>query len=613
MIDDLYRFYERELTYFRQLAQEFAKKYPAAAGRLLLEPNRSADPHVERLIEAFAFLTARVHNKLNDEYPELTDALLTILYPHYLAPIPSMAIVQFDLDSERSSLPDGFTISRFSHLKSPPVQDLKCRFRTSYETKLWPIKVTMAKIQTPPFPQGIQALPQTAAVLRLQLEMMGDLNFHQLSIDRLRFYLNGESNVITDLYELIFNHAQQVVFRTLERDQANPEPLVFKPEQVLAQVGFEPNQDLLPYPNHSFIGYRLLTEFFCFPAKFWFMDLLGWQRVIKAGWQRRIEVDIYLNRTLTSVEQAVDVQAFRLGCTPIVNLFEQTAEPINLTQRKSEYRVVPDVAHPNGLEVHSILEVVSANPENPRQYHPFYSFTHLHQNQGPQTFWMMTREKSMVAGDRGTDVYMQFVDLQFNPRLPAEEVLVVRTLCSNRDLPAKLQQLSENLTFELEMAAPLQRIRCLRMPTISLRPVSKRGQHWRLISHLTLNHLSIMDDQGGRDALREMLRLYDFSDSEAGQHQSNVTRQIIDGILAVQHRRIVGRVHGGFARGVEILMEFDEAKYVGSGVYLFASILERFLGLYASINSFTQLTIRTRQREGILKKWPPRAGLTPLV
>lgn len=613
MIDDLYRFYERELTYFRQIAQEFAKKYPAAAGRLLLEPNRSADPHVERLIEAFAFLTARVHNKLNDEYPELTDALLSILYPHYLSPIPSMAVVQFELDPERSSMPDGFPIARHSMLRSPPVQDLPCRFRTAYETKLWPVKITMAKVQTPPFPQGIQALPRTMAVLRMQFEMQGDLNFHQLSLDRLRIYLNGESHVVADLYELIFNQCQQVVFRTLEREQASPEPMIFKPEQVLRQVGFESDEGLLPYPSHSFLGYRLLTEFFSFPAKFWFLDLSGWKDVARVGWQRRVEVDLYLNRTLTSVEQAVDAQMFQLGCTPIVNLFEQTAEPINITQLKSEYRLVPDVAHPNGMEVHSVAEVVSANPDHPREYHPFYSFKHLDKNEGPQTFWIMTREPSMVAGDRGTDVFMQFVDLGFNPKLPAEEVLVIRTLCTNRELPAKLQQLSDNLSFELEMAAPLQRIRCLRMPTISLRPVSKRGQHWRLISHLTLNHLSLMDDEGGRDALREMLRLYDFSDSEAGQHQANVTRQIIDGILQVQHRRVVGRILGGFARGVEVQMDFDESKYVGTGIFLFASVLEQFLALYASINSFTQLTIRSKQREGILKKWPPRAGLTPLV
>jgi type VI secretion system protein ImpG len=214
--------------------------------------------------------------------------------------------------------------------------------------------------------------------------------------------------------------------------------------------------------------------------------------------------------------------------------------------------------------------------------------------------------------DKGTDVYLRLVDLGFNPRLPAESALVVRTTCTNRNLPVKLQLAGEDLYFELEAAAPLAGLRCLRTPTTPLRPHLQKGAYWRLVSHLALNHLSITDPLEGKAALQEILKLYDFSDAETGQGQAAVTQQLIEGITAVSSRRVVGRTGGsissGFCRGVEVTVELDEEKYVGTGTFLFASVLERFLGLYASINSFSQLVARTAQGEGYFKKWPPRAG-----
>jgi type VI secretion system protein ImpG len=210
-------------------------------------------------------------------------------------------------------------------------------------------------------------------------------------------------------------------------------------------------------------------------------------------------------------------------------------------------------------------------------------------------------------------VFLHLVDVNFNARLPPEATLVVRALCTNRDLPHAVQMAGETLHFELEGAAPLAGIRAVRVPTPTLRPPRRRRAHWRLLSHLSLNHLSLTDPAEGKVALQEILRLYDFTDIEAGQQQmAAVNRQLIDGIESVSSRRVVGRVAGatasGFCRGIEVTVELDEQKYVGTGVFLFASVLERFLGLYATINSFTQLLARSTQGEGFARKWPPRAG-----
>jgi type VI secretion system protein ImpG len=621
MSEALYPYYERELLFIRQLAQEFARQYPAAAGRLLLEPNRSTDPHVERLIESFALLAGRIHHKLDDEFPELTDALLGVLYPHYLAPIPSMAVVQFQLDAGRVELPDGFLIDRHSRLHTPAVEYqpgklLPCQFRTGYPVVLWPVAVTAAWLRPPPFPAGLTPPAGTKAALRLQVECQADAVFTGLSLDKLRLHLAGDNHIVAGLYELIFNHTLQVVFRPLDRERRGP-PLVFGPHECLGQVGFERDEGLLPYPNQAFLGYRLLTEFFAFPSKFLFVDLGGWRRARQAGFHKKAEVVLFLSGTRPNLEECVDATTFRLGCTPVINLFEQTAEPVPLTHARYEYRVTPEVTHPLGVEVYSVTEVSSAAPGTTTRYQPFYSFRHGSPAGGPRAFWYASRRPSLLEGDRGTEVYLNLVDVGFHPRLPAESVLVVRTTCLNRDLPTLLQHAGEGLAFELEKVAPLAGLRCVRSPSLTLRPPLRRGAYWRLLSHLNLNHLSLSDTAEGREALQELLGLYDFSDPQAGGQLAAVTRHLIEGIVGVSSRRVVGRtggpVSGGFARGVEVTIEFDEEKYVGTGVFLFACVLECFLGLYVSINSFSQLVGKTKQGEGAFKRWPPRAGEQQLL
>jgi type VI secretion system protein ImpG len=524
-----------------------------------------------------------------------------------------MAILQFPLDSERGALPEGFSIPTQSRVHTQPIDGLSCRYRTAYPVTLWPIEVASARLQPPPFPPALKAPARAEAALRLQLDCQAGLKFSELALDRLRFYLSGESQVIANLYEILFTHTTQVLFRSLDKD-IKPESVVLTPEQAVFQVGFERDEGLLPYPKQSFPGYRLLTEFFAFREKFLFFDLGGFQRVRQAGFGQSLEVVFFLDRTQLSLEQSVEANTFRLGCSPIVNLFEQTAEPIPLTHARHEYRVLPDVANSSGMEVYSIDSVSSTDPtvNETTEYAPFYSYRHGGDRENARAFWYASRRPSLRENDNGSDVYLHLVDLDFNPRLPAKSVVVVRTTSLNRDLPDLLQRAGEDLYFELEQAAPVNRLQCLRSPTSTLRPPLRRGAHWRLISHLSLNHLSLSDPVAGREALQEILRLYDFSSSDTGRHVTAVSRQLIDGIMSVASRPVVGRTGGptasGFCRGTEITIEFDEEKYVGTGVFLFASMLERFLGLYSSINSFSQLIAKTKQGEETIKKWPPRAG-----
>jgi type VI secretion system protein ImpG len=449
------------------------------------------------------------------------------------------------------------------------------------------------------------------------------MKFSELTLDTLRFYLTGENETVGQLYEFLFNHVLQVVFLAPE-GVGNPSPVVLSPRQALSQVGFDVDDGLLPYPSQSFLGYRLLSEYFAFPEKFHFLDLGGFRQVCQAGFQKRVDVLFFLNRTSSKLVQDVRGDTFRLGCTPVINLFEQTAEPMPLTQSRYEYRIVPDVANPDGMEVYSVDDVISVDPiaGTTTEYFPFYSFRHGMSGEETRTFWHASRRPSLRTSergvkDRGTEVYLNLVDLSFDPSLPVDPTLIVRTTCTNRELPNILQQAGERLIFDLEAAAPLARIRCVRSPSNSLRPPLRQGTYWRLISHLCLNHLSLANSLEGRESLQEILRLYDFSDPEMNKQMSLVTQHLIDGISAVGSQKVTGRIAtpdgGGFCRGMEVTIEFDEEKYVGRGVYLFACVLERFLGLYTSINSFTQLVARTKQNKEPFKTWPPRAGEQGLI
>ena len=598
MADEILTYYERELSFLRQTGAEFAASYPKIASRLLLEADKCEDPHVERLIQAFAFLAARIRYKLDDDFPEITDSLLSVLYPHYLAPVPSMAIVQFVLDAERGKLTEPFRIARGAKLFSPPVSGAPCRFHTAYPLTLWPLTVASARLGPA---DGLGASRRAVSVIRLGLRAHGGTSIAGLRPDALRFFLHGEGHQTWPLYELLCNNVREVQLRP---GAGRPGPPIRLGPDCIRPVGFAADEGLLPYGPRSFLGYRLLHEYFAFPEKFLFVDVTGLDAAAKAGFAEELEILIFLDH-MPQLSDVIAPATFRLGCVPVVNTFDQIAEPIRVSETESEYRVVIDGRRQDATEVYSVDSVVSVSPDDPEPlvYQPFYSFKHEMDQAQQRTFWYTTRRPSDRKGDAGTEVYLSLVDLDFKPSRPAADTLTVHVTCTNRDLPARLPFGGERGLLELEGAAPLSRILCLTKPTTVSQPRMGRGAQWRLISHLSLNYLSLVD--GGREALQEILRLYDFSGSP-------VVRQQIAGILDVRSRRVVGRPNSmpwnGFCRGLEVTVDLDEEHYVGTGVYLFASVLERFFGLYSSLNSFTQLVARTRQRKELLKRWPPRAG-----
>lgn len=624
--DTLFAYYEDELEFIREMGREFARDHAPAADRLQLKAGsgKSEDPHVERLLQGFAFLAARVRRKLDDEFPEITNALLGALHPHLTRPMPSMAVVQFVPGPDAQSLIGGFAIESGSRLNWPKGSGAPCRFRTAYPVTLWPVEVEEAQLLADRVVVPDQHA-DAVAMLQLRLRCRQGISVGALGFDRvephtehskaaprdfLRFYLDGDPRVVRTLYESLFTTTCQV---HVQGQGAGGIEVVRLPADAIRPVGFGLGEGLCPGAERGFDGYRLLQEYFAFHEKFLFFDVTGLKALAGRDWGDSFDVLIFFNAPPRG-QPTVRADQFRLGCTPVVNLFPVVAEPIVVNQTKVEYRVVPDVHRPNGAEVYSIDSVTctsSARHEATR-LDSFYALRHASAVDAGLPFWYATRRPSERKGDAGSEVYLTFVDPDFNPRRPADETLTVHATCTNRDLPetllhadsdraAEAESASGGADFELESHSPVSRVRCLRNPTASLRPASGTSAQWALISQLSLNHLSLTDSRQGLGSLRAILTLNDLARSAATIGQ-------IAGITGVKSRLTTGRVGRSVCQGVEVTLEFDESHYVGSGALLLASVLERFLGMYVSINSFSQLVATTRQREGELKRWPPRSG-----
>jgi len=613
MRDDLLLYYERELDYLRKMAVQFAEKNPKVASRLVLEPTKCEDPHVERLLEAFAFLAARVHLKIDDEFPEISEALLTVIYPQLVRPTPSMSIAEFQPDPEKGKLTSGLPIPRNSVLYSRPIGGVPCTFRTCYDTTLWPVSVAAAEWKAPSRLSPPVKTSDSSGAVRIELRCAPDVSFRELKNDRLRFYLDGEGGFINTLYELLFSRLNRILVR--DPSPGSKMSPITLPASALHAVGFSEDEGMLPYSHRSFIGHRLLMEYFTFPEKFFFIDLTGLEQVWQSGLKDVVEIvflisDVEGDDRRQRLELELSKKTFRLGCTPIVNLFGQVAEPVQLSQRRYEYPLAPDVRRPYATEVYSVDEVSCINTatQQTATFEPFYSLRHSGVAGKQECFWIARRRPSNRPNDEGTDIFVSLIDLSMRTLSPDGNILSIRTTCTNRDLPSRLPFGNEDGDFELEGAASMKRIVALRKPTAPVRPSTGKGTLWRLISHLSLNYLSLVEE--GREALQQILRLYDIGRSAYSQN-------VIDSIIRVQSRHHFARVSSesgiNFARGMRVEMELDEDQFVGGGVYLFAAVIERFLGLSASLNSFTQLVVTTPQRKEMLHEWQPRAGRRILV
>jgi type VI secretion system protein ImpG len=606
----------------RELSVEFAREFPKVAARLTLDGFECADPYIERLIESFAFLSARVQLKLDADFPRFTQSLLETVYPHYLAPTPSMAVVQFQPDMRQGVLDAGFPVPRGAGLRSLTSRDIltPCRYATAHDITLHPVEIAAAEYHTRDLALlNLPADMNARAVLRLELRCPPGKKFEKIRLDRLVVYLRGVHENAMRIYEQVLAHGQGVVIRP-----ARGEIAAVLPPASVERVGFQTHEALLPYGPRSFHGYRLLQEFFTFPQRYMFLAFTGLAEAIQRSGGDKIEILVPTDTLDLELENSVDASNFMLHCTPAINLFSHRADRIHLSEKRFEFHVVPDRTRPMDYEVYRLTRVTGygTRPSDTRPFKSFYAVSDLEADEGGDGAFYVTHrvprpaaQTQLRTGSRltylGSEVYLSLVDAKAAPFSENLRQLAVETLCTNRDLPLRMPVGRGKTDFTLDSAAPVKSLRCVSGPTAP-RPSMAEGEFsWRLISHLSQNYLALLDDDPARSAkaLRSILHLY-VDASNPG------LRKLVDAVTGVASRpvtrRILGRGEIAFARGTEIRLTLDEAGFAGTGPFLFGAVLERFLAKYASINSFTETVVDTIDR-GEIMKWKPRVGLRDML
>lgn len=617
----LLEYYNRELQYLREVGGEFAKEFPKVAGRLGLEGFECADPYVERLLEGFSFLAARVQLRIDAEFPRFAQHLFELVYPHYLAPTPSMAVMQVQPDLREGSLADGFRLPRGTVMRSVLAKGdpTPCEYRSGQDVTLWPLEIAEARYFT--FAGELPGVDLSRirgikAGLRIKLRTTAGLKFNELALHALPLYLRGAEALPMKLYEQILGNALAVVVRPAKLPAPWSDVL---PASVISRLGFEAEQALLPYGARSFHGYRLIQEYFAFPQRFMFVDLGGLGPSIRRCNDSELELTLLFNRSDPWLERSVDASNFALFCTPCINLVDKRADRIHLSNQQSEYHLVPDRTRPLDLEVHQVLSVTGygSGADSEQVFLPFHAAHDWGDPREGRAYYQLRRARRLLSdrqrkrGPRssyiGTEVFISLVDANEAPYRSDLRQLGVQVVCSNRDLPLTMSLGMGKTDFTIQESAPVESIRCITGPSRPLPAHVEGDAAWRLISHLSLNYLSLLDsdERQGAAALREMLNLYSVLGEPAVRRQ-------IDGVKSVLSQPVTRRIPMPgpviYGRGLQITLTLDESAFEGWGVFLLGAVLEHFFAKYVSINSFTETIVKTPGR-GEVMRWPARIGL----
>jgi len=617
----LLRYYNQELQHVRETGAEFASAYPKIAGRLGMEGMECADPYVERLLEGFAFLSARVQMKLDAQHPVFTQHLLRMLYPQYLAPVPSMTVVEMSPDSGESLPGEGHLVPRGTALRSQIGfgERTACEYRTAHAVNLLPLSLDEARYFSSPAAvaaAGLVVPPGCSprAALRLRFKLGAGVQLDALSFDELPVFFAGTGDLASLLYEQVL--ANGMGFSVVAGDavrhatQASIEPR-----------GFTDAEALLPVSDRSFSGYRLLQEYFACPQRFQFAAFTGLRRLLPRSGATVFDIVVWLDRAVPRLDNAVDASYVRLFCTPAINLFPRRSDRIHLRAGAAEYHVLADRTRPMDFEVIDVEDVQGfGDSQEPEQtFFPFYGGNARTWHQPAAAFYTLRRDPRVASqrqrrdGPRssyvGGEVFLSLVDGREAPYGSGLRQLGMRLLCSNRDLPLHMPVGKGATDFMLDTDAPVRSIRCLAGPTRPRAAMADGQGAWKLISHLQLNYLSLLEHDDGAAALREMLLLY------SDEYDAS-SRRLIEGLRDVRSAPIVRRlpIEGPvtYGRGLEIRLTCEDQAFEGTGAFLFGSVMQNFFARYVSLNSFTETVLHTHERNEVAR-WTARSGTRPIL
>lgn len=582
------KYYQDELTFLREMGREFAEVHPEAAHFLA---EGGTDPDVERLLEGFAFLTSRIRQKLDDEFPEIIHALVSLLLPHYLRPVPPISLVEFQ--PIKGMLRGKYRIARGTEVASVPVDGTSCIFRTCFDVDLHPFRIESASLQTP-----VGGKPELQ--VRFALEPGCSVTWPE--IGKLRLFLSGEP--AETLYFWLRRHLVKI--RITTSSDRKPAEGAYLDPIALQPAGFRAEEALLPYPASASDGYRLLQEYFVFPEKFLFVELSGLDSLKQQSDGDTFRVDFIFSRPLDR-SLKISSNHIRLYCTPVVNLVRTESEPVRIDQERTEYRVLPSGLRPHHYEIYSIDRAAGwvQGTAQEIEYQPFYSFRFGKADSAGRQSFYHPRLRNAVTHD-GADVYVSFVDAHQTAVIPPTQTVVFQLTCTNRILADKLRV--GDIRVMTEKSPAIARFRNITRVTPGIRPPLEGDLYWRLISHLGLNSISLSNAASFRD----VLELYNFPSLQSRQ-AGRANQYRLEGIVDVERTPEQLLFRGVPVQGLTTSVTLEESHFGSEGdMMLFASILNEFLSQQVSINSFSRLIVKGREK-GETFEWPPRIGHRTMI
>ncbi|QER38973.1 type VI secretion system baseplate subunit TssF [Acinetobacter suaedae] len=581
MIEQLLPYYEKELQEFGQQSREFAQKYPKIAQRLSLNQEQIDDPHIERLIQAFSLIAARIDKKLADSYDVFTHSLFEVMFPQYLRHFPACTVVSFEDINKVKQLTEVHRIPQKTALRSRSFKGVQCEFNTTNEVRLLPLALTGLDFQTSPSTH--MHLNQNAT-LSLKFEIFNDA--HWVLEEKLPIYLDAISNFPLQVLDSIFKKETGFAVRIGQRTMeiANP----------FTAMGFSEQESLLPVDQHTHHAYRLLMEYFCFPEKFNYLNLdLGVLKGMLREHEQSFEILIHLKLNLN--DQAIvrnyselNIANFKLFTTPAINLFEKQAEPQKITHTQLQYPLITDAHHPELYQVYSVIEMNMVREKtNQEQSYlpvlPFFAMSH-YQNDKVQFFYSLNYQSSAT---QAMQMGYSIVSKHLKPYEIKSDFISTKLLCSNGDLPHEALGQSNNI-LNLNDSSLARRALILKRPTSPFEFDKNKNEQWRIISHLSLNTLALMKG----DALshvKELLALYNLPHSK-----ENIL--LIDALKTLSFSTVNKLVNVKpfpmFVRGVKVELSVNSSVFRGHSLYIFSQLLSHIFNLKVQINSFVDVIVK---------------------
>lgn len=631
-------YYNGELAYLREMGAEFAQEFPKVAARLTMEGVEVSDPYVERLLEGFAFMAARLHMKIDSEFPKFTQNLLETIYPDFLAPTPSIGVVELTPDYNDAALADGPSMPRGASINAPLPrgETSHCRFTTAHPVRLWPIELASASYFKYAPDLSLNALSVSGVIrggLRMKLKSTAALLFNQIDCDELVLHIKAPDEVSLGLFEAIL--AQSLGGAVFWGTKAGQKNAVLRLDQITA-YGFEDDLSLMPFDARSFQGYRIVREYFSFAQRYLFIKISGLGAAFKHIAGHTCELVLMSSQADDKLEPLVDAKCLSLYATPVCNVFEQKADRMFVKSQQHDQQLIVDRTRPADFEVYRVLSVdgFTEGSEQETRFAPFYGGHHESWNSDARTaqpyftikrtshvLSSAARRKGTRTGYVGSEVFVSLVDENQAPFSSKVQQLSANVLATNRDLPL-LIPIGSLANMTPPPGLPVTSTKMISGPSKPVSRLADGALAWQLIGHLNLNYHSLFgraNEAGGTSGegseglpahtlLKQMLSLYISPSDNSG-------KRIIEAISSLNAKPIVRRLPIAgpitFGRGLAITLKLNESGFAGTGAYLLGCVLERFFARHVSVNSFTQLTLESDFR-GEIAKWPPRAGLKPI-